>query len=219
MSEVDLHIHSIYSLDGEYAVLDVFKEAEARGVKLASIADHDRIDAAREVDAYRPFSNVTWIPAIECSTTYQNKEISLIGYGIDPSHTWFDENYRRIKAAYEASLPARLAFLNEQFKLELKVEEFDAYLEENIISPRFLTRYLLSQAILAEHPLLRPYIKGSRRHPNHAFFIQDMRAKAKVNFLEQALPSAHEVIKMIHEAGGVVVLAHPGVVKIGRAHV
>lgn len=210
MSEVDLHIHSIYSLDGEYAVLDLFKEVEARGVKLAAIADHDRIDAAREVDAYRPYSNVTWIPAIECSAIYQNKEIHLIGYGIDPSHSWFDEHYQRIKAAYEASLPARLAFLNEQFKLELKVEEFDAYLETNIISPRFITRYLLSQVIFAEHPLLKPYIKGSRRHPNHAFFIQDMRAKAKDNFLEQSLPSVNEVVKMIHEAGGLVVLAHPG---------
>lgn len=210
MSVVDLHIHSNYSLDGEYSVLDLFKEVEARGVKVAAIADHDRIDAAREVEAYRPYSNIMWIPAIECSAIYQNKEIHLLGYGIDPHNSWFDEHYQNIKKAYETSLPLRLQFLNEQFKLDLKVEAFEPFLKENIISPRFLTRYLLSQALYAEHPLLKPYIKGSRRHPNHAFFIQDMRAKAKENFLEQALPSVHEVIKMLHEAGGLVVLAHPG---------
>jgi hypothetical protein len=210
MSEVDLHIHSSYSLDGEFSVLDLFKEVEARGVKLAAIADHDCIDSAREVMAYRTFSNIKWIPAIECSAIYQNKEVHLLGYGIDPHHTWFDEHNRRIKEAYAQSLPMRLKFLNEQFKLNLKVEEFGPYLQDNVISPRFLTRYLFNQAIYAEHPLLKPYIKGSRRHPDHAFFIQDMRAKAKDNFLEQALPSVHEVIKMIHEAGGLVVLSHPG---------
>ena len=210
MSVVDLHIHSNYSLDGEFSVLDLFKEVESRGVKLAAIADHDRIDAAREVEAYRPYSNIRWIPAIECSAIYQNKEIHLLGYGIDPHHSWFDEHHQKIKTAYAKSLPERLTFLNEQFKISLRLDEFTPFLKDHVVSPRFLTRYVLNQAIFAEHPLLKPYIKGSLRHPTHAYFIQDLQAKAKDCFLEQALPSVQEVIKMIHEAGGVVVLSHPG---------
>lgn len=97
MGKVDLHIHSHYSMDGEYSVLDLFKKAEEAGLSLAAIADHDNIEAARQVNTYRTYSNIKWIPAIECTCSYNDKELHVLGYGIDPYFSWFDDLYARVK--------------------------------------------------------------------------------------------------------------------------
>lgn len=210
MGKVDLHIHSHYSMDGEFSVLDLFKKAEETGLSLAAIADHDNIEAAKQVETYRTYSNIKWIPAIECTCTFNDKELHIIGYGIDPQFNWFQDLHLRIKKAQRDVLKNRLDSLNKMFNLNLSVSHFEVFFDKYTMSPKFIAKYILSEPNAIDNKLLRPYISGGYAQTNHSIFIQHTMAYGKDAYVKCELPSLFEVINQIHLAGGLAVLSHPG---------
>lgn len=210
MGKIDLHIHSHYSMDGEFSVLDLFKRAEEAGITLAAIADHDNIESAKQVETYRTYSNVKWIPAIECTCAFNDQELHIIGYGINPHFTWFQDLHLRIKKAQRDVLKIRLDALNKLFNLNLTVANFEILFEKYTMSPKFIAKYILSEPNALDNKLLKPYISGGYATPNNAIFIQDTMAFGKQAYAKCDLPSVFEVIENIHSAGGLAVLSHPG---------
>lgn len=70
MLSADLHVHSIFSKDGESGIREILTAAENAGLDIIAITDHDLIDGAREAVslAERMQSNLLVIPGIEVST-------------------------------------------------------------------------------------------------------------------------------------------------------
>lgn len=66
MLTCDLHVHSSYSKDGESSVEEILKQAEALGLDVIAITDHDTVDGAKW--ALTIPSSVLVIPGIEVST-------------------------------------------------------------------------------------------------------------------------------------------------------
>jgi predicted metal-dependent phosphoesterase TrpH len=62
----DLHVHTSYSKDGESSVEEVLRAAEAAGLDVIAITDHDSVDGAKKALALP--SSVLVIPGIEVST-------------------------------------------------------------------------------------------------------------------------------------------------------
>ncbi len=210
MGKVDLHIHSHYSMDGEFSVLDLIKIAEDAGITLASIVDHDNIQAARQVETYRAYSNIKWIPAIECTCMYNDMELHVLGYGIDPHFSWFDDLLERVKKAHRDVLKQRLDALNKMFELNLSVADFEIYFDEFRMSPKFIAKYILSNPNAINNKLLKPYISGNYQSPNHTIFVQHTMVYGKDAYVKCDLPSLNTTIEQIHLAGGLAVLSHPG---------
>lgn len=210
MSKVDLHIHSHYSMDGEFSVLDLFKIAEEAGITLASIVDHDNIEATRQVETYRTYSNIKWIQAIECTCLYNDMELHVLGYGIDPHFAWFDDLHSRVKKAQRDVLKLRLDALNKMFDLDLSLADFEIFFDKYIMTPKFIAKYILSNPNAIDNKRLRPYISGSYQSPNHVVFIQHTMTFGKEAYVKCDLPSFNMIIEQIHLAGGLAVLAHPG---------
>lgn len=210
MGKVDLHIHSHYSMDGEYSVLDLFKKAEEAGLSLAAIADHDNIEAARQVNTYRTYSNIKWIPAIECTCSYNDKELHVLGYGIDPYFSWFDDLYARVKKAQRDVLKMRLDALNKLLELNLTLADFEIFYDKYVMSPKFIAKYILSNPNAINNKLLKPYISGSYQSPSNTLFIQHTMEYGKEAYVKCDLPSLNTIIEQIHLAGGLAVISHPG---------
>lgn len=210
MGKVDLHIHSNYSMDGEYTVLELFKIAEEAGISLAAIADHDNIEAARQVETYRTYSNIKWIPAIECTCLYNDLELHILGYGIDPHFSWFDDLHARTKKAHRDILKQRLDALNKMFELNLTVADFEIFFEKNVMNPKFISKYILSNPNAVNNKRLAPYVTGSYVSPANTLFVQHTMEFGKEAYVKCDLPSLNTVIEQIHNAGGLAVLSHPG---------
>jgi predicted metal-dependent phosphoesterase TrpH len=66
MLSCDLHVHTSYSKDGESSVEEILRAAEAAGLDVIAITDHDSIDGAKK--ALTLPTSVLVIPGIEVST-------------------------------------------------------------------------------------------------------------------------------------------------------
>jgi predicted metal-dependent phosphoesterase TrpH len=66
MLACDLHVHTNYSKDGESSVEEILRQADAEGLDVIAITDHDAVDGAKK--ALSIPSKVLVIPGIEVST-------------------------------------------------------------------------------------------------------------------------------------------------------
>ena len=83
---VDMHFHSVYS-DGQNRVDEIAEYAEMLGIGVA-ITDHNTIQGAVEIDAYR---NVLTIPGIEV-TSCEGTHLLIYFYNIENLCRFYDED-------------------------------------------------------------------------------------------------------------------------------
>ena len=81
---LDLHIHTTAS-DGAWAPEKVVEAAARGGLDVIAIADHDTTAGVRSAQEAGAAANVQVIPALEVSSTWQRREIHVLGYFVDPA--------------------------------------------------------------------------------------------------------------------------------------
>ncbi|MEE4244817.1 MAG: PHP domain-containing protein, partial [Kangiellaceae bacterium] len=87
---IDLHCHSSFS-DGSLPVEQLIEHFKAHGVTDMAITDHDSVGAhyrVAELKKSQPelFNQLNVIGGIEISTQFNNREIHIVGLGIDVYH-------------------------------------------------------------------------------------------------------------------------------------
>ena len=79
---LDLHIHTTAS-DGAWSPEKVVRGAVEGGLDVIAIADHDTTAAVKAAQAEGEGLNLQVIPAIEASSTWQGRDIHILGYFVD----------------------------------------------------------------------------------------------------------------------------------------
>ena len=80
---VDLHIHSTAS-DGSLPPEAVVRRASAGGLDVIALADHDTTAGYEEAAATGHEVDVQVVPALEVSSTFQGRDVHILGYFVDP---------------------------------------------------------------------------------------------------------------------------------------
>lgn len=80
---IDLHMHSLYSEDGEFTPLELIKKCTENDVNIMCITDHNSIRANIDGSKIALLTPITYIPGIEIDCTFQHTNFHLLGYGID----------------------------------------------------------------------------------------------------------------------------------------
>ena len=194
LPKADLHTHTIYS-DGSLSPVELIDKALLNGIKILSITDHDSINGVVEAVSYGKSVGVEIIPGVEISTDVEDKEVHLLGYFIDI------ENVNLINYL--------TFFRMERLNRAKRIIEKLNYLGINISIDDVVKRAKYSS-------IGRPHIAnalvelGVVNNFYEAFekYLRDNGpAYEKKNHL-----SAYSAIKLIGDAGGLTVLAHPGFV-------
>ena len=86
----DLHVHSCFS-DGTYTPTKLAAYAKEKGLKAFALTDHDTVLGIDEAMAAGKTQGIEVIPGIEFSTNYTEKDIHVLGLGID----WKDARFLR----------------------------------------------------------------------------------------------------------------------------
>lgn len=209
-SYVDLHMHSHYSDDGEWTPTQLVDMCHEAGVKIMAIADHNWVKANEEAKQRAEALNMIYIPAIEIDCTYQGINLHVVGYGIDSHHPVFNQLGENIEKQELACSLKKLELTNA-LGFDLKKEQLDALSSNGVYTGEMFGEALLNDARYQDHELLRPYRDGGDRSDNpYVNFYWDYYAQGKPCYTEIQFPTLEETIKIIHEHGGVAVLAHPG---------
>lgn len=185
---MDLHAHSVHS-DGSASVDEIVSMAATLGLSLCAVTDHDCIDGTERSMIAGRDNQIAVLAGIELSVAF-DCELHLLGYGFDYRNDALSDFMRkqdqqRIKR-------------NDQIIEKLKE------LGVNIQIKRDDRGQLIS----------RTHIAAAIVEANYAVDIRDAFKK----YLGQGAPARFELdllqpaeaIQLIHDAGGVCVLAHPG---------
>jgi len=190
---IDLHIHTINS-DGMFSPIEVLEEARKKKLTAFSITDHDSVDAFFELENIISENDPEYIPGLELSATYEEKDLHLLAYYIDPRSKQLQMKLEEIRNCRNE----RGAMIGEKLNnMDVNVDLKDI---KEIAGKAAIGRPHIADAI---------YQSGAVKSYDQAFHKYIGSGKpayvAKKNFCPE------EAISMIHDAGGVAVLAHPAI--------
>ena len=198
MDKVDLHAHTNKS-DGELSPEDFVDQAIASGLKAVAITDHDTISGCKEAVEYAQGKGIEIVPGIEISCSDKDKgftEIHVVGLFVDYTN-------KNLIAFSEKVHDERI---NQKRQMIEKLQElgFDITFDEVVK----ITNYSFGRphvaAILME--------KYPDKFPDMKSVFDQYLGNDKPGFVARAFyPTIGEAITLIKNAGGVAILAHPGI--------
>jgi predicted metal-dependent phosphoesterase TrpH len=190
---VDLHIHTKYS-DGSCTPSEIFDIASAKGLSAISITDHDCTDAYPLALEVGNALGIEVIPGVELSSEIQGIDIHILGYYVDFDNPVFIAKLQKMKEARYDRAQKIVSNLNRQ-GIDLRFETVLSIAGEGAIG-----RPHIASAMLKEEFVF------SFREAFDKFIGYDSPA-----YVEKLRMSPREVFDLIKTAGGIPVLAHPGV--------
>lgn len=197
---IDLHMHTNNS-DGTLSPKEVIDEAKKNGVSVISITDHDTIDAyTDELFEYAKSKNIELITGIEVSTKSHGVGIHVLGYNIDIHNNEFRDNLfklRNIRHKYLHDVGEKL----EELGYVLNVEELDKI---KSVTKAHIALDIVNNPVNREK-LLRDFNKV----PNKGEFIETIMNEGCPAYVKKEVVTPSDAAKIIRQAGGKVVLAHP----------
>ncbi|HKM03166.1 MAG TPA: PHP domain-containing protein [Lachnospiraceae bacterium] len=191
MKIVDLHVHSTIS-DGTMSPADLVDYAIEKGLKAFALTDHDTIDGILPATNAAKGKDIEVIPGIELSSEYHGKDIHILGLYIDYHSDVFLSHLR----AFQNSRDVR----NEKMCQKLQTAGIDITYEK--LQTAF-PHAVITRAHYAKFMLDNGYIKSM----SEAFdkYIGDYSPY----YIPREKVTPFEAIKVILEAGGIPILAHP----------
>src|SRR5690242_14910303 len=94
---IDLHTHSAVS-DGTDRPAELVRKAQAAGLDVVALTDHDTFDGLDEAVAAGRELGIEVVRGVELSTRRAGQSVHLLGYGADESHPGLNEEMERIRA-------------------------------------------------------------------------------------------------------------------------
>lgn len=197
---IDLHSHSTYS-DGTLTPFELIDLAYQNKVSVMSIADHDTIDAyTEELFSYAKSKNIEIIPAVEMSTKYFGVGIHVLGYN-------FNLDNQELIKCLSMLKNARLDYL-------MNVAKALNNLGYTIDTTKLKKLPTVTKAHIALDVVEREenkdlLIKNFNHIPSKGEFIETIMNEGCPAFVEKFSITPIDASRIIHNAGGKVVLAHP----------
>ena len=185
---LDLHTHSNCS-DGTLSPDGIVKLAQRKGCEYISITDHDNIDHMEKLTKIP--KQIHYIPGVEISAEYPST-LHILGYGFDPGHGELkevlgelqDARYRR-----NVSMIKKMGEKGFRISMEELLEEAGG---ETVGRPHFANLMLKKGYVASYQEAFDKYL-----------------AKGMPLYMDKKRLPPDEAIRLIREAGGIPVMAHP----------
>lgn len=187
----DLHLHTTAS-DGSFTPAEVVEMASAKGINTLAITDHDTTKGIKEAVDTGKKLGVNVIPGIELSTKYKGKNIDILGYGISCESKELLATLKKMRDYREN----RAQIIVKKFcELGMPITEED------------VQKHSKGEVIARPHIAKAVVEKGYAKNAQEVFdlYLGDGKPCA----VDKMVLSPEDGIRLIHQAGGMAVLAHP----------
>lgn len=193
----DLHTHSIHS-DGSNTPEELIKLAKQHNIKNFALTDHDNIEGSKEIVKYTN-RGINIYSGVELTIKYKQGRMHLLGYNIDLEN----ENLNRVlKEIKEISIYNVLLYI-ELLKKDYGIVFPQAEIDTLVTSPGNVGRPQLALLLIKYN-----YCENV----DECFDRYLIPVFEKVRKVKRGI-SLEEGTTLIHNAGGVTILAHPNSLK------
>lgn len=188
----DLHMHTLYS-DGALTPREVLKMRVDEGYQLLAITDHDGVEGSVYGEKYADEFGIEYISGIEFDSEDElGKDLHMLGYGFDPDHPAFNLAIGKILKQRNDRNNRFLEALNAM-GYHITYDELKA-----VNDGRFMGKPTFATVLIK---------KGVVRSHTEAF--NTIFQEPEIKCIKKKTLHTKDVVDIIHEAGGLAVLAHP----------
>jgi hypothetical protein len=192
MKSADLHLHTNFS-DGTFAPEELAARARQLGFAALALTDHDTVEGCARMAAACAAAGMEFIVGTELTAEHEDVEVHLLGYMLDTQNQKLLSEIGRFQSVRRDRIYKMVALLNG---LNIPLEAATVFALANCKSPG---RPHVARALVKA---------GLVKNLDEAF--ERFLKKNRPAWVPKARMSALEGIELIHQAGGLAVMAHPG---------
>ncbi len=189
---VDLHIHSVFS-DGSLTPEQIVEVALAKKLKVIALTDHDTVGGVARAQQAAAGTGLLVLPAVEISAEQDDADVHILGYFIDTEDAKLREKLHAIRAV---RLERARKIVGKLAKLGLEID-FEKLLAEagpdSIGRPHIATRLFRQGYVNSAQEAFARYLQRGRPAYEERYRLTPV-----------------EAVELVIAAGGLAVLAHPG---------
>lgn len=190
----DLHTHTNFS-DGSFTPEELLDKAKNVGLKYLAITDHDTVDGVKHIyeNGISSDRSLKIIFGVEFSALDLNHDVHIVGYNINIYDGALSDMINEVMEARWIRFTEMIRNLQER---KYDIRETDVL--QVMGSSRTIGRAHIARALVK---------KGAFESIREAF--EKMLGKGKPAYAPRYFPTIEEIVKVIRNAGGVAMLAHP----------
>ena len=189
----DLHCHSIWS-DGTLAPAALAARAQAGGVELWALTDHDELGGQAEAAQAARALGLAWISGVEISVSFAGETVHIVGLDVDLECA-------ELQAGLAATRAGRTQRAQAMAQGLAAVGIKGAY--EGALA------YVTNPALVSRTHFARWLVDSGACPDTHSVFRRYLTPN-KPGYVDHRWASLGDAVGWIRAAGGIAVIAHPG---------
>ena len=188
----DLHLHSVFS-DGTFEPEEIASRGARSHLSALSLTDHDTVEGCERMAAACAKEGIEFITGTELTAEHQDIELHILAYFVDTQNAKLLREIAKFQHVRQERIREMVAHLN---KLGIALKSEDVF---KLASCRSPGRPHVARALVQG---------GFCKNFDEAF--ERFLKKHRPAWVPKAKMSALEAVELIHQAGGLAVMAHPG---------
>jgi predicted metal-dependent phosphoesterase TrpH len=192
MKFADLHLHTFFS-DGTFTPEELVERARTIGFTAIALTDHDTVEGCERAAAACAAANMEFITGTELTAEHADTEVHILAYFVDTRNPVLLARIAEFQAVRQSRIHEMVAALN---KLGIPLKAESVFALANCKSPGrpHVARALVKEKLIGSlDEAFERYLK-----------------KGRPAWIPKTKMSALESVELIHQAGGLAVMAHPG---------
>ena len=192
MKCADLHLHTNFS-DGTFSPEELVSYAQRFDLSCIALTDHDTVEGCARAAAACDAAGMEFIPGTELTAEHNDTELHLLGYFVDTKNEKLLAEIARFQVVRQSRIHEMVARIND-LGVPLQVESVFALANCKSPGRPHVARALVKAGLVA--------------NLDEAF--ERFLKKNRPAWVPKKKVSALEAVELIHQAGGLAVMAHPG---------
>jgi predicted metal-dependent phosphoesterase TrpH len=188
----DLHLHTFFS-DGTYSPEEMVSHAARHRFSALALTDHDTVEGCERTERACEALGIEFVPGAELTAEQDDHELHVLGYFIDSRNPRLLAELGKFQTVRQNRIREMVTRLNRA-NVPLTAEEVFALANCRAPGRPHVARALVKAGLCSSL--------------DEAF--ERFLKKNRPAWVPKFKMSAHDAIELIHHAGGVAVMAHPG---------